>query len=474
MRILLLGIAPLPFERSKNHSAPGLRAWQFCQPLLADGHRVCLVTFGEPLPGEPAPAGEGLTRVCLAPGDFMDQGRLQQELSRFGPDAVVAASSYQCTRAASLLGQLAPDLPLWVDLPGDMMAEAQLRAATAGVESDPGEPPVPDFVADYRSILLPALGRADRFSVVSARQRLCLVGQLGLAGRLGPETLGQELVAVIPASVEAPPATEEGKPPEDLPDEGRFVIISSGSFNTWMDIETLFEGLSRAMSRDSRIHFVAAGGAVSGHCEAPLARFKSLVRGSRLRHRFHLRGWLWPEQLRGLYARADLGLNLDLPCYEAELGSRNRVLDWLRHGLCCLTTPCSEFTAELTDLGLALAVPPAEPEALARLLCQLAGPRRGELAPMAEAARRHVLQRQGHALTTAPLRRWARAPARAGDTSRGEAGAAVPSAADLQAEAHRLRRQLDAVQSSRAYGVLRRGERLASGLKRSIFGKKPR
>ena len=467
MRILLLGISPLPFERARNHGAPGLRTWQFCQPLLADGHRVCLVTFGEAAGGE-LPAGcEGLSRVCLAPGDFMDPGRLGRVLERLVPDALVAASSYQCTRAATVMGQQRPDLPLWVDLPGDMMAEAQLRAAAAASEQTTQ---IPDYVADYRSVLLPALQRGDHFSAVSARQRLCLLGQLGLAGRLGPDTLGQELVSVIPASAEAPSEAARVHPPPGLPGEGRFVVISSGSYNTWMDIDTLFEGLGRAMSRDSRIHFVSAGGAVPGHCEAGLARFQQLVRGSRLGHRFHLLGWLWPEQLRGLMARADLAVNLDRPCPEAELGSRNRVLDWLRHGLCCLTTPCSELTEELTREGLALAVPPGDPEALARLLCEHAGARRGELAPMGQAARRHVLQRYHPHRTTVPLRQWASSPARAGDA--GRLPAPVAGAADLGAEVSRLRQQLDAVQGSMAYGVLRRTERLASGLKRSIFGKK--
>ncbi len=467
MRVLVLGISPLPWERSKNHSAPGLRTWQLCEPLLRDGHSVRLVTFGEPEAGEPPPGNAGLSRACLPPGDFMDDARLQRQLSRFGPDAVVAASSYQCTRAAAVLGGLDPQVPLWVDLPGDMMAEAQLRAAAAG---GPGGERPRDHVADYRSLLLPALRRGDRFSAVSARQRLCLLGQLGLAGRLGPHTLGEELVEVIPVSAEAPAAGAEVKEPPGLPHD-RFLVVSSGSFNTWMDVDTLFEGLSRAMSRDSRIHFAAAGGAVPGHCEAPLARFQQSVRASRLRHRFHLLGWLWPEQLRGLYARADLGINLDLSCYEAELGSRNRVLDWLRHGLCCATTPCSEITAELTRDGHALAVPPSDAEALSRLLCELSGSRRGELTSTAEAGRRHVLRRYDAERTTEPLRRWASAPRLAGDAgTRGELGES--QAADLEAEARRLRQQLDAVQGSRAYGVLRQGERLASGLKRSIFGKK--
>ena len=464
MRILLLGISPLPWERSRHHGAPGLRTWQLCQALLDDDHRVCLVTFGEESAGEPPPGSRWLRRVRLGPADVLDPGRLERALRDHEPDAAVAASSYHCTRAAATLGQLAPDLPLWIDLPGDLMAEAQVRAALAR----PGEEV--DFVADYRAVLLPALRRGDRFSAVSARQSRALLGQLGLAGRLGAGTLGEELVAVMPVSAEAPDAGAGIRPP-GLPDGGRFVVCSSGSFNSWMDVDTLFEGLERAMTRDSRVCFVAAGGDVPGHCEAPLDRLRRRVDASSQRDRFHLLGWLEPAELRGLYGRADVAANLDLPCLEAELGSRNRVLDWARHGLACVTTPGTELCAELADREAALAVPFSDPEALARLLCELAGARRPELEPLGQRARRLVLQRYAPARTTAALRRWARAPRLAGDApQRGTPPAA--DSRDALAEALRLRQQLDAVQGSAAYGVLRRAERLAREVRGTILGKK--
>ena len=466
MRILLLGISPLPWERSRCHGAPGLRTWQLCQALLGDGHRVCLVTFGEACAGDPPAGSRWLSRVRLGGADVLDRGRLARLLREHEPDAVVAASSYHGTRAAAALGELDPRLPLWVDLPGDLMAEAQVRAALAG----PGE--AVDFVADYRAVLLPALRRGDRFSVVSDRQRLALLGQLGLAGRLGADTLGEALVEVVPVSAEAPDPEAEVTPPPRLP-EGRFVVCSCGSFNNWMDIDTLFEGLERAMTRDSRLCFAAAGGGVPGHSEAPLARLRRRVDASPQRGGFHLLGWLEPRELRGLYRRADVAVNLDLPCLEAELGSRNRVLDWARHGLACVTTPGTQLCAELAADGAALAVPFSDPEALARLLCELAGERHPELEPLGRRARRHTLERYSLAQTTAALRRWAGAPALAGDAPRrGTPPTADPR--DAEAEALRLRQQLDAVQGSAAYSVLRRAERLARGVRGSILGKKSR
>ena len=458
MRLLLLGLGPLPFERSRKHSAPGLRTWQFCRPLLQDGHRLRLVTFGEAARGAPPAGSEGLSRVRLSAGDFLDGPRLRRVRDEFAPEAMITASSYQCTRAAASLGQDS-ELPLWIDLPGDLLAEAQLRAAAAGDER---------LVADYRSILLPALARGDRFSVVSARQRHCLVGQLGLAGRLGPATLGEELVELVPAGVE-PPSEPAGRL-SSLPPAGSFVVFSSGGYNTWTDVPTLFQGLAEAMRRDPTIHFVSAGGAIAGHAEQPYQQLQQLVRGSPLRRRFHLLGWLRPGQLRALYARGQLGINLDRPCYEAELGSRNRVLDWLRHGLCCLSTTCSELTSRLADEGLIVGLAPGDPAALARRLLELSAAR-DELPEMGRRARLVVLQRYSLGRTTQPLRRWALAPCRAGDLPLPEQlGGQDPEA--LAAELQRLDERLRVMHRSLTYRTMRRGERLAGRLKRSIFPKK--
>ena len=70
------------------------------------------------------------------------------------------------------------------------MAEAQAKMEASRQE---GNHPLA-----YARLLSQLLVRGDRFSAVSERQRLALLGQLGLVGRLTAETVGYELVSNIP------------------------------------------------------------------------------------------------------------------------------------------------------------------------------------------------------------------------------------------------------------------------------------
>ena len=461
MKILILGMAPLPGQRARHHSAPGLRTWQLTRPLLERGHQVCLVTFGQAGGGQRGARQRwpSLRQVRLDADAFTDGQQLCSVCAQFGPDAVVAASSYQCTLAAM---NLSFGGPLWIDLPGDLMAEAQLRGDQGSAARD--------WVADYRSVLWPALRRGDRFSVVSRRQRHALIGQLGLAGRLNPQTLGQELVAVIPAAVQGPGRTPGGKArvPWSLPDDA-FVVISSGGYNTWTDVQTLAQGLRLAMDREPRLHFVSAGGAIAGHHEQGFELLKQAATASPHAHRMHLPGWLWPADLARLYARAQLGLNLDRPCYEAELGSRNRLLDWLRYGVLPVTTTCTELAATLARQGAALVVPPGDPEALAR--CLVGQATRGqELAAAGQQGRQLVLQQFSYEATTLPLRGWAAQPQRAGDAGQRILPGLAPGE-DLAAELRRLRIQLRATRASPAFWLARRGGSLVRRIWKTLYPK---
>ena len=454
-RLLLLGCSPLPTDRSRRHAAPGLRAWQLCRPLLDAGHEVTLVTFGE-RPARP-PTTPGLRRVCLAPGDFTHRERLNEVLLQARPDAVITAGSYQPTVAACLLQS---ELPLWVDLPGDMMAEAQLRGQSA---EDPR------LLHDYLSILRPALERGDHFSVISRRQRHALVGQLGLAGRLTKDGVGHELVSVLPPAAEPARRVTHGPRPGGIPSDA-FLVLSSGGYNTWCDVQNLFAGLEQAMDRDPRIHFVSAGGSIPDHCEEAEARLRQLVRSSAHGGRFHLLGWQWPEDLATLYAASQLAVNMDRACYEAELGSRNRLLDWLRHGLPCLTTPCSELARQLCDQGLALEVPPGDPEAMAERLLSLASTPE-VLSRLGTVARAEVERQYSYLATTEPLLLWARQPARAPGSGQATPGR-EPDARLLQAELRRCQGQLEAIRSSVAFRGLRRASNLLDPLRRRLKGPK--
>jgi len=455
-RLLIIGVSPLPVDRSRRHAAPGLRAWQFARALSRQGHDLCLVTLGE-RHGSVAGAGAPLRRVSLPAGDFTDAEQLQEIHDDFGPDAVITAGSYQPTVAAYLLRS---DRPLWIDLPGDMMAEAQLRAAMDDEHS---------FMSDYLSILRRALLRGDHFSAISGAQRLSLVGQLGVAGRLGPGTLGRELVSVVPPAVEPAPRVTLRPRPDGVPPDA-FVLLSSGGYNTWCDVETLVAGLEGAMAQDPGIHFVSAGGAVADHCVERYRRLQELVERSPHARNFHLLGWQWPEELGALYAASQLGINMDLQCYEAELGSRNRLLDWLRHGLPCLTTAGSELARQLCDAGAGWATPPGDPEQLTGRVLELAAEPE-QLASAGATGRALVSDRFSPEETTRPLLRWAAAPRRAGDHD-APRPAWDRSPELLEAELARAEAQLRAVRGSLAFRGMRRAEDLADPVRRWLKGRK--
>lgn len=402
-RLVIIGCSPLPGDPSCYHSAAGLRTWQFCRALVDDGHDIALVTFGE---RHPAPPGSSLRRLSMGWSQFGDVEALQAFTDEVKPDGVVAASSFQPTVAAC---RLRGDRPLWIDLPGDLMAEAQLRLFRGGPSA---------LLDEYLGILRWALLRGDRFSAVSRRQRLALLGQLGLARRLSSATLGEELVAVIPPSVE--PASPLSDDPDawrsllpGLP-EGAFLAVLSGGFNTWIDEETLADGLLQAMEHMPNLHVACAGGPIPGHSEGSYRAFMARMTASPLAGRVHLLGWIPSPDLGRLYPRAAVGINLDRPCVEAELGSRNRLLDWLRHGVVPLTTTQCELAADLCDEGLALPLIAGDAHGLAlQIEAQSRDPE--ALRTLGRRGQAEVLARYSPRATTAPLRAWAASPVRAGD-----------------------------------------------------------
>ena len=61
-------------------------------------------------------------------------------------------------------------------------------------------------------------------------------------------------------------------------DADAFVLLWSGSFNTWCDVDTLFTGIERAMERLPSLVFLSTGGEVRGHDEV---RTRTFARSSR-------------------------------------------------------------------------------------------------------------------------------------------------------------------------------------------------
>jgi glycosyltransferase involved in cell wall biosynthesis len=411
-RVLVVGSCPLPFENERRLYGPGIRTWQFTKPLLAGGHQVCLVTsrIHGAYPGATGPTvrEDGrLTHHVVDDTSLQATDVLQRIHDALAPDCVVAA-----TMAASWAAtRLRTPVAIWADAFGDVMSEAQAKA----------------FVHDddmhlwgHWRMLRAVLDRADVLSSVSERQAYALIGALGTRGRLNKHSLGYRFVHTIPCGVDAAPL-----PPPRPVLRGRevggedFVVLWSGSYNTWTDVDLLFAALEAAMARDPRIRFASTGGQVEGHDERTYPRLLALIRASRFADRFVMKGWLPTQEVPDYWAAADVGIHLDRPIYERELGSQNRVLSWMRAGLPVLCSEISELSSVIKAHGLGFTFPPNDRDALADAIVGAAGDttRRRNVA---ERARDYVLTHFTYEATTKPLVAWVAGgrPERAADHGR--------------------------------------------------------
>ena len=335
------------------------------------------------------------------------------------------------------------------------MAEAQTRAFRA----DSADP-----IHRYREMLGWALARGDRFSVISGAQRGTLIGALGLAGRLTQDTVGHEFVQVLPGSVEG--LYRDGKEAksghadllEALPREA-YVVLFCGGYNTWLDGDTLLDGLLRAMDRDPSLHFVSTGGALRGHDEASYRDFVERASSSPHANRFHFLGWIASPLLPSIFERAQLSIFLDLPCYEAEFGARTRILECLEHGVPVAATDSCDLTHELAGTDFFHGLPLGQAEAVADLLLRLSKAHRSDRqeGPAQRAVPWEDLrQRYSLDCTTGELLAWLREPMRS------PGGVPIDFLEDYWQELARLQDRLEEVWDSPTWRYLGRAHRLLS------------
>ena len=299
------------------------------------------------------------------------------------------------------------EIPLWADLHGAIMPELQAKGS---VTSDP------NLFRIVHRLYFRLLSRGDRFSAVSEPQRKMVIGELGMIGRLNRENFRTDLVSVIPIALDPdePPIHHEQVIKGVLCGKDDFVVLWSGGYNTWADVETLFAGIDAAMERNPRVHYVSTGGGIQGHSEAGYKRLKRLIAGSPHKDRYHLLGWLPFEKVQNYYFEADLGINVDLPIYESEFGARTRFLPWCQAKLLILTTVITEISRILVDADLALGVPTQDAAALADAIVR-AEQNREENRRRGAAAHEFAVRNWSMDKATESLREWAKHPTSAPD-----------------------------------------------------------
>ena len=427
-RLLLIGCGPLPHPAARSTSFAQLRAAHFRAALQADGHALTTLLLGPPGPSAPgvearAPEDPALPALVA---------RLAAEA-----DAVVTAGPYLPARLAAL----APtEAPLWIDLPGDPFAEldALLRR---------GPLPAERLAAALSAAHAP-LRRADALSVISQRQRLATLGELAAIGRIGE---GAPEIHAIPIA-----ALSDWPPLRPRPIDGPLRVALSGAFNAWFDEEAAIAGLEAALAAMPELGVISTGGGVPGFFEAGAQRWVAFAARHPSRVQHH--GWVDHAAIPAILAPARVGLCLDRPGLEPELGSRTRALLFAHLGLALVASPRTELVVALAadHPGAVFPVEDADP---ATLIAALRAAGRSTVKARLD-MQRDVAARFAPLPLTAPLRAWARAPRRA-DIQSDPMGV-------LLAENARLREAIAAIEGGPTWRMLSRGHRALRSLRTLI------
>ena len=438
--VVLIGNGPLPYSEANYVSFPQLRFEQFLRGLLVGGHIVRVVSV-ESKPVVTDIEGDGWVGIAV---EAESAGWVEKTLAfiaKFEPECVIAAGPYNSVRLATLV---CGELPLWVDIPGDPFAEAQVKdtlnssvAATA------------TMAAAYSA----SFARGDRFSAISSSQRAALLGQLGICGRLPSAPLEHNWVSVIPGAYafgEVTPKSVKDRTGDQL------VVALVGGYNTWFDGDSLLEGLLLAMDKNDSLSVVSTGGSVPNHHNETYERFLEGALSSRHSEQFTFHGWLPHAKVFDVLEGAHVGVTMDRAGAEAELGARTRVIFFLHQGLEVITTTGSDFTKEMVDRGFALGVAVGDSSGLADALGQLANQ---NSSGRVESAQRHLERHHSIEVLAVDLNEWVLAPSRVDSIE-------TPLSL-VSCELESTRGELRAVYSSITWRVL---GRLFRALKRTFRG----
>lgn len=293
-------------------------------------------------------------------------------------------------------------VPFWADLFGHVMAEAQARAYIDGDD---------ECLFHYWNSEYNIISSADIFSCVSSRQKYALIGELGAVGRLDKHTSGYNFTNTIPCGFpqEECKHTKNVFRERDSIKNDDFVVLWTGGYNTWADVDTLFKGLTLAMEKNSKIKFVSTGGEIPEQDMKTYPRFLSMINSSPYKERFIMKGWVAGEDVPNYYLEADVGINIDKDIYEVRLGSKNRILDWFRAGLCVLSSNVCELTDIIEKEKIGYTFKPYDSKDLSAKLIYLAK-HHYEVKKTAIAGRKYGLSNFNFNKTTEKLQKWAENP----------------------------------------------------------------
>ncbi|MGI8908913.1 MAG: glycosyltransferase [Candidatus Sumerlaeaceae bacterium] len=411
--ILIIGTGPLYSPEAKVFSGQSLRTWHITKPLRDAGHAIDLIVI--PTDGYEISSSEPTTTVrydtfnyTLINSHSPDQVLpvLQSAVDQKKFDAIIAVN----VNAAAIAARLSTKVPMWADLMGHVMGEAQTKSSTYDDDS---------YVQHFWQRERLVLRRADRFSVSSHKQMYALLGELGTTGRLGKQTCAHPFVSVIPIgaaeqflNMDLQFAERQFRGP--VFPEDTFAVLWTGGYNTWTDVKTLAAALSLAMEQIPRMRFISTGGAIPGHDEISYPAFIEEMQRTGFADRCHFLGWIEGQQLPNLYAECDLGLNLDGLNYETLFGGRIRLTNMMAAGVPVLTTLGTELSEVIAEARLGYTVKIGKVQEFADTIHR-AFRNPLERRQLAQRAKNYCRENFTYEATTRGLARWAADPALAPD-----------------------------------------------------------
>ncbi len=444
-KVLLIGYNPPQLLGDAKIEAAHYRTWQFLEPILQDGHQVhlCAGAPGESIENPPIPAE--WSNLSYAPISFGERGwikELQAEHDAFQPDCIVAVNFYHCLYTT----RLKTGKPIWMDIYGDILTIMQASCFRA--QSDRGMSTTIGFMRQ-------ALRQGDVFSGCGLPQQHMLAGEIAMSGRLGRTTFGYDFArTILPGSPPKQSLTSaeistngqalngqqangqqanqvngqnkddsQLEPVHGADDEfmkrvgieaNDFVVLWCGGYNTWTDVDTLFNALESAMGKDLTVRYVSVG---ANSYEAPdnvYTRLLGMIENSPHKDRFSMMGWQPWTEIPTYYRHSAVGINIDALHYETIYGTRTRLVEMIAAGLPVITSLGAELSYMLEHHGAARTFEVGDWQTLADQIIALSSD--PELRDqLAEKALTYATDGLSFYKTTEPVRNWVANPTLAPD-----------------------------------------------------------
>ncbi len=368
-KIVVLGYAPLFYENTRVAYSGTFRTWNIIQFLLNNNFKVLAIcmrltgAFDSNYPPLTKYENENLIYYSIDELKyFRNLTFLKKLIKNFSPQAIIGVNTFPAYQAVNLdLG-----IPVWADLNGYVMTEAQSKAFLTGDNS------WIEFFWKYEKEILK---KADIFSVASEPQKYTLVGELATIKRLNKENYSKDFIYTFPNSIDPDFVNNQiknsqNKIPSMLKKLKGLKLLWAGSFTTWVDEKNLAKGLKIAIEKDENIHLVITGGEVKGHDEITIQNFKKYIKEYKLHNHVHFTGWIDLNELTPFLLYSDFGICIDDKGWETFIGARYRITNMIAFGLPVITTKGTEISKFIENYEMGYTVELNNPYHLAKTILQ--------------------------------------------------------------------------------------------------------